>query len=353
MFRITAIATGLFWCCVFGADAQDFTFSQYQAIPLLVNPSETGSIPGKHVQRISAIFRTQWDVPATDGGIYGSGLGWDRRFCDTRAANTFWSIGAYAQHSGTNGGGIYNLHFRGTASLHVVLNETLRMAFGASAGGLNYGFDPGKLLFNQQYDLHTGDFTGTDNGETFARENNIVFDMDAGFRIFGEFSKPTNNDIPKGWSVGFALHHLTSPKYTFLPSPQDQEANRLDIGLSVQVKVRPTDHLVFDGFFRRQAISNAGSLQWQAVLGAGYAFFGKQDNELTIGFLGRFSGQENRIGQLARWTGIPYLRIRLGRWMIGGSVDLNFSKLPSDPPGSIELTAACFLGQQNCPTPCW
>ncbi len=338
--------------CIVGANAQDFSFSQYQAIPFLINPAETGSIPGGNVHRIGAIFRSQWDMPATAGGIYGSGLGWDRRFCDNRATNTFWSIGAYAHHSGTNGGGIYNLHFRGTASLHIALSKTLRMAFGTSVGGLNYGFDPGKLLFNQQYDLITGDFTGSDNGETFPRENHIVFDMDAGFRIFGEFSRPTNNDIPKGWSVGIALHHLTSPKYTFLPAAQDQEANRLNIGLSVQVKMRPTDYLVFDGFFRRQAISNAGSLQWQAVLGAGYVL-GKLDKEITLGFLGRFSGQENRIGQLARWTGIPYVRIRLEKWVIGGSVDLNFSKLSSNPPGSIELTAACFLGRQNCPIPCW
>ncbi len=334
-------------CCAAGLQAQDFTFSQYQSLPYLLNPAETGNFPGRATHRVGGIFRSQWDH-FSERGIYGSALGWDWRPCNRFSDYAVWSFGLFVQHDGVYGSGLYNLNGRALVSLsHTFIGDSW-VAYGLSVGALQYGLSPEKYTFNEQFDGTTGDFSlDLPSGENTLRDNRLVKDMDFGVRIFDAFDR--TDDADNGWTLGFSLHHLLRPSYSLLGAGKDENTNRLDPGFSVQGAVRAFEHWQLNGFYRRQ--SYATSKQWQLV--AGTAFIQElSGNDYSLGAQLRLSGKDVAGESRVRPGLVLLVKADFGPCFVRGSWDSNLSSVSISPPGSFELSAVWLMGKRRCPMNC-
>lgn len=341
--------------CLFSAlpalPAQDFTFSQYQALPYLVNPAETGNFQKNSAHRLSGVFRTHWESPVSENALFGEAVGWDMRLCAGRSENSFWSIGAFAQHEGTGGGGIYHLQGRALASFNLSLGENIWMAAGFSAGYFQYGIRPEKLTFNLQYDPATGDFDpDAFSGEAFKQTNGSDWDADAGIRILGVLDKTADLQTETWWSAGIALHHIPKPRYTFLEPQGDEEPNRLDRGLSVQATLQPLRYLAFNGLYRRQSLTE--SRQWQVIAGAAFIVNTFKANHVLAGMQVRVSGGAEAPGNMAPGALIPFAKIDLEKTTLRLSWDIPFHRFGNRQTGGMEISATCYFGDARCPVEC-
>lgn len=351
MKKTTLFAVFCFFSALSTLQAQDFTFSQYQALPYLVNPAETGNFLKNSVHRLSGIFRTHWESPASENALFGEALGWDMRFCNNSLSNSYWSIGAFAQHEGTSGGGIQNVQARALASFNISLGKYLWMAAGFSAGGMQYGIRPELLTFNQQFDPGTGNFDPhAASGEEFLQTSGLAWDADAGIRILGVISQTADRQAEAWWSAGITLHHIPKPRYTFLEPLGDEDPNRLDRGLSIQLAVQPFRHLAVNGLYRRQSLSE--NRQWQALFGGAFVVGTFKSNSFLAGMQVRMSGRQKTPGNIAPGALIPFAKIDLEHCTLRLSWDIPFRRFGNRQTGGMEISATCFLGDAKCPMDC-
>ncbi|HNG89409.1 MAG TPA: type IX secretion system membrane protein PorP/SprF, partial [Saprospiraceae bacterium] len=140
--------------------AQDFTFSQYAAMPYLINPATTGQVPTftplnqnvehNYQHRVALLARNHWSVPGSVNGLSAAAAGWDMRFCNGQGDNYFFGLGAYMQGDYAGLGDYFNLNMRGMASFAHQLAGDAWLSYGLSAGWLQYGVQPHELTFDGQ-----------------------------------------------------------------------------------------------------------------------------------------------------------------------------------------------------------
>ncbi len=329
--------------------AQIPAFSQYRALPYLLNPATTGHLPEKSNTRIAAIARSHWNVPTPEtDGVLGAAAAFDWRSCQGDAREFFWGAGVFLQRDGTFGGGIHHTNLRGMIAVsHRVFGKNNWLSLGTSAGVMEYGIDPEKLTFDGQWNADKGDFSKPfdASGENFPRQSDFSPNADVGLRF------RSANAILE-WSAGTTLHHILNPDYHFLPPGIDREKNALNPGLSAQVNfLHAKSRWGANLLFWKQAIR--GNHQWQtrAEVSRGFKISGQRI--LTAGAQFRLAGKVKGFAASTVPNALVLLtEIKGQNGSIAVSWDVNLSRIGNRPPNGFELSFVRFIGKGRCPIDC-
>lgn len=202
--------------------AQDLHFSQYNASPLVLNPSLAGMNAGDY--RAYANFRTQWVTLSKSNTYRTFAGGADLAIGKITRANSFAGIGLSFFSDQAGDLNLNSNHVDLSFAYHFMLNHrgTMQLSAGVQ-GGLNVrSINQSKAVFGSQYDPNTG--TGDPNGSReYLGKTKIIF-ADAGLGML--YSAMTRN----GTNIycGFALGHLNMPKISFQPSGVDGESGKAE-----------------------------------------------------------------------------------------------------------------------------
>lgn len=209
--------------------AQDLHFSQYNASPLVLNPSLAGMNAGDY--RAYANFRTQWATLSKSNTYRTFAGGADMAIGKFTKANSFAGIGISFFSDQAGDLSLNSNHVDLSFAYHFMLNRrgTMQLSAGVQ-GGLNVrSINPSHAVYGSQYDPNTG--TGDPNGprETLGRTRVIFADAAVGMLFSAITRKGTN--VYCGVSVG----HLNQPKISFMPSGIDGQIKSERLAVKVAI----------------------------------------------------------------------------------------------------------------------
>lgn len=201
------------------AKSQDMHFSQYYEAPLLLNPALTGYFDGNH--RIALNYKNQWK---NIGAAYNSyDIAYDISFNKGAEKSGFLALGVAffndvaGQVKFKTTGAQLNLAYQ----LH--LNETQMLGAGLYGGFTQKSIDQEGMQWVNQYD-------GV-SGYDPLMSSNEVFDLyQFGFSDFGfgmnyglnNSSDGLNSNTGFKLNAGFAVQHLTQPKFQFSATSEEK-----------------------------------------------------------------------------------------------------------------------------------
>ncbi|GIV33609.1 MAG: hypothetical protein KatS3mg031_1144 [Chitinophagales bacterium] len=213
--------------------SQDIHFSQFYASPLTLNPALTGFIDGTY--RLTAIYRNQWRSVTTP--YHTVGASFDMRLLDGKIKDVL-GAGASAVYDQAGDGNLSLMSLMASGAYSKVLGKSKRHFIGA---GIQLGYvyrslDYNSLLFPQQYNATLNEFDQAQtNGESFQGTGISYFDMAAGLMWSSMIGKRF------GIFAGGALHHLTTPKESFLG--REERLSRRATG-HAGLHVKASEHIV-------------------------------------------------------------------------------------------------------------
>ena len=299
--------------------AQDPHWSQFNSIPLLQNPANTGLFNGCY--RFTGIYRSQWhsilkfeSIPLfrTYSGSF------DMRINNGVSKHDAWGVGlafladkAGESEFGTTGGLV---SFSYMKALNQKGNHYLSIGF---AGGLaQRSINFARLKWGNQFD---GDGYNPDilSNENITSDNFIYFDISAGAMWYYVKDKRTN------FYAGFSTYHLNQPNQSFYNIESVPLYLRWTFNAGVQVGLGGQVDLVPAILFMKQGPATETSI------GSYLKFFFEQRNPLGnafyIGPWYRIVGDMNKA--LTSESLILASRIDYESFTLGMSYDLNFSEL--------------------------
>src|ERR1043165_1725726 len=202
--------------------AQDVHFSQYNASPLLLNPSLAGMNAGDY--RAYANFRTQWVTLSKSNTYRTFAGGADLAIGKVTKYNSFAGLGLsfFSDQAGdlSLNSNRVDLSF----AYHFMLNHrgTMQLSAGLQ-GGINIrSISQDRAIYGSQYDhaLGTADPNGT---REYLGKQRVIYG-DAGLGLL--YSAMTRN----GTNIyfGFGLGHINRPKISFMPSGVDGTAGKYE-----------------------------------------------------------------------------------------------------------------------------
>lgn len=292
-------------CFSTNVQAQDIHFSQFYSMPVLLNPSLTGHIPGQY--RANAIYRNQWSgFENTSGSIYNTiGGAFDMNFKKNDSNNSYGAgLGLFSDNSGA--GDIKSLGVMLSGAYHYALTSDAKrfLSVGLQGAYLSKRLDISNILFEDQIDTNTGASTGATNVQ-FDDTNTANFDIRAGLT----YSAYPSNKL--SYQLGLSFMHLTKPNESFLGDTDNQLPNRLvlhgqaSIGLNEQFSLRP--HILY--MTQKEAA--------QLNLGATVAYQSSDDLSIYLG-----GGYRNE-GAMIFLAGLGLKNINLGIAYDNDISDLN------------------------------
>lgn len=285
-----------------GAIAQDIHFSQFYSMPVILNPSLTGHIPGSY--RINAIYRNQWSS-VTSGGVYSTpGISFDMNFRQKNSNNSF-GAGIALANDRSGGGDIRTSLVELSGAYHLSLNKGAKtfLSLGVQGAVLDKRLDVNSILFEDQIDPNTGATIGATT-ENFEATDFNNFDLRAGATLSGYPTRTFN------YMLGFAYMHLLTGNETFLGDSDNALPGRLVfhgqamIGLDDRFSLRP--HLLYMSQTEASELNlglNFGyrtSEQLSMYVGAGYRNEGAAIFLAGLGYKGATFGfaYDNDISDL-------------------------------------------------------
>jgi len=191
--------------------AQDAQLSQYDAVPVIFNPANTGMLKYTDL-RISALYRSQWSSLSTSFNTfaasfdmaYGERFGVGGTFVNTDYANVISST---------------NFLVSGGYQISDPNNPKVVMSVGAQLGFIYKKVNTNELIFDRQYDGFNFDYS-LPSYEQFDRVNRMMFDANMGFSY--KSTDRTKKINPFG---DLAVFHMTMPNESFI----GEEKSRLTI----------------------------------------------------------------------------------------------------------------------------
>lgn len=188
--------------------AQDIHFSQFNDLPLALNPSLAGNMDG--TIRTGALYRNQWNsvsIPFESIALYA----------DFKAAtqllgtqNIGWGIQLLNDQSGN--GGLNENVFNMFGSYHYFLTQKQNQLItaGFSVGGFQKSIDLSKLNFENQFEFESANFGSVASNEILENNFLLKFDMSIG-GSWTYFNKSGHQAL-----FGMSLSHLNKPNSSFL-----------------------------------------------------------------------------------------------------------------------------------------
>lgn len=185
--------------------AQDFHFSQFDAMPLYYNPAQTGMFADQDLPyRFSGIYRSQWQK--LNGKPYSAvGAGYDMNF------NRFGGGIVILNHiSGASNFDVFQTMLSGAYQITDESSKNHFLTMGAQLGIYQKKFSQRDLLFENQYNGVTGFDPNLPNGETLPDLSILKFDANMG--VWYKYVDPNSKfDV----QAGVGLFHLTQPNESF------------------------------------------------------------------------------------------------------------------------------------------
>jgi type IX secretion system PorP/SprF family membrane protein len=181
--------------------AQDSHMSQYDAMPVLLNPAMTGVLTENSI-RAGAQFRSQWG--AIGSNITSTALTVDAPLKDR------WGIGGYLLYnSQSKYFDVFNFVLSAAYKITSTNQNKHLLTVGLQGGLIDKDVKENKLVFDQQYS--NGNFDpDLPSGESFARSSRVMPELNYG--LFYGFTDPAKKIHPY---LGFSLFHITSPNESF------------------------------------------------------------------------------------------------------------------------------------------
>lgn len=198
---ISNTATLLFVLLTVSIKAQDIHFSQYDANPVILNPSYTGMSDDINL-RVCSQFRNQW---STSGSSFTSTtLGFDTKY------DNFGFGGYLINDNSAFVINSFNMVAAGAYRITDPKKEELKLTVGLSAGFIYKSTKKDKLTFDNQYNNGTFD-PDKPSGEVFNKNSVFMPDINFGFSYSGQYNR--GKIVP---FAGFTLFHITNPKESLL-----------------------------------------------------------------------------------------------------------------------------------------
>ena len=187
--------------------AQDIHFSQFNDLPLALNPSLAGNMDG--TMRTGTIYRNQWNsisVPFESIALYADFKS-SPKFL--RNQNIGWGIQILNDQSGNGGLNENVFNFNGSYHHFLTKKENQLFTAGISIGGFQKSIDINKLNFENQFQFETANFGPISSNEIL--ENNYLFRLDIAFGASWSFYSEYGYHA----LAGFSISHLNKPNTSF------------------------------------------------------------------------------------------------------------------------------------------
>ena len=265
------LITILFGCFLTASiNAQDYHLSQYDVIPMAMNPALTGMNTGK-LYRAAAVYRSQWKQ-LSSRAFSTFGLSYDMKLHDR------WGAGVHIVNN-DRARAFNSLMFIASGAYEITASTQRkhRLTTGLQLGFIYNTINQSDLTFDNQYG--EGDFNGNlPSLETFQRGSKTMPEVNWG--VAYKWTDPNREYHPY---VGIAAGHLLSPKNSFFET--GDEAPRLPRKFTFNggSEYELNEKFTFDGkvlaMFQGQA---------SEILFGVNSFYDIKENENTIVQLGLY-----------------------------------------------------------------
>jgi type IX secretion system PorP/SprF family membrane protein len=188
--------------------AQDLIYSQFNSMPLAINPAFAGNNSCNY--RMSAIGRSQWMgvenaksyQSATIGGDFNLNNIYDEKY-------NIWGLGLLASYDKSGLGSFTNYSLTANLAYHARFGDEGKnfISFGMQAGIAQRGVDIGKYIFADELDAYGRPVRKS--GESFISDSKIYPELAFGSLIT---LNPSDNLNLYG---GLSIFHLLSPNISF------------------------------------------------------------------------------------------------------------------------------------------
>ena len=188
------------------AAAQQLHFSQYFNTPLLVNPASTGFNPD-YDYRMGASYRNQW-ANVISNPYQTTNLWGDAQLFMNKIESGWAGIGGniYKDQAGT--GNLSTTQGYASFAYHQMLGLSSLLSMGINAGIVNQQVDASKLIFDDQWNTSSGQFSNPTT-QTLDKTNISYFDLHVGvnYALF-----LTDNAY---FNLGLSMQHINTPSASF------------------------------------------------------------------------------------------------------------------------------------------
>jgi len=183
--------------------AQDVHMSQYDANPVILNPSLTG-MKNDLSYRIIQQYRNQWDALVRKSYL-SSSISYDMPIEEK------WGVGGYVLNDNSNRlFNSFNFVLAGAHDITIGSQDIHHLCVGIHAGFIHKKMRTNSFTFDSQYNNGIFD-SDIPSGEIFERETRFMPEVNIGFSYVN--NNTNSNYRPHG---GIAVSHLTHPKSNFL-----------------------------------------------------------------------------------------------------------------------------------------
>lgn len=284
--------------------AQDLIYSQFNAMPLDVNPAFAGNNACNY--RLSAIGRSQWAgvqnvnsyKSATVAGDFNLNNVFDEKL-------NLWGMGLMASYDQAGTGAFTNFSLMANLAYHARFGDEGQnfLSFGMGLGLGQRGADIGKYVYGSELDAFGRPIPNQASGESFTSTS--VFYPEVNFGTLITINPNENTNIYGGASV----MHLLSPNISFTNN---------EYKLPMRVNFHAGANLYRGGFFfipsvyvqyQQHVNYNVGSYIGTVLVG------GHETRNPIIGYLGLWYKSSDAI--------VPAVRFDVGRTTIAFSYDIH------------------------------
>lgn len=303
--------------------AQDYSFSQFHALPLMRNPALGGLFTGNI--RLQAAYRNQWQsvtVPFRSSALSA----------EYKLASENVTLGLQITHDIAGDSKLQRVQLFPSISGHIDLNESTMLTGGFMGGVVSSRYDPAALQWDDQF--VNGQFSASNpTRQVVTNSSRNYLDMSAGLSLLSDVGADGR------WYIGMAMYHVSRPSIDFAKTDQFRLNRRWAFNAGITVPANEFGAL--NGYLDYYIQGG----HRQLLLGAFYTHDLVQydeDERITLS-----------LGALSRWNDavIPMIKLDYYEMNIGMSYDVNISKLKtaSQYRGGFELTIGYrgFLSRRN------
>jgi type IX secretion system PorP/SprF family membrane protein len=308
-------------------NGQDFTFSQFQEMPLLRNPAIAGLFSGDI--RIQSAYRSQWLSVTTPYKTMAISA---ETKIPAKYQDDFFTASLLVTNDVAGDSRLSRLQILPSINFLKSINDNNGyIALGFIGGLVQSQFDPTKLTFDDQF--QNGSFNPLNpTSQTFSKTSITYFDASVGMSYSDRIGENTK------FYLGGAYFHANKPKVSFLDDKVLLKPRSvINAGLSIETSEYDNFYIFGD------YISQAGNRQ--GLMGLMYSHI-----------IGEYMEDDNvslSLGAFYRWGDavIPAIKLNMYKVSLGISYDMNVSKLSraSQLRGGYEFTASyrSFLNIRN------
>jgi len=298
--------------------AQDPHYTQFNAVPLTVNPAYTGNF--EEDLRLAGNFRQQWIssvAPITTTSIQADGkIGFENS-----SKQRPISLGLLFMNDNTMNGTFVSNYISAAASYQITLDkkETQKLSIGLLASYCNRRMDFSNISFQQQFASGGYDLT-LPNGESALSNMKAYGSISTGLLYNASNTQKTSN-----FDFGVSVFHTNTPKQTVLKDDKQFLPMRYSLQSNFYRKIENRYTAGINLLYQNQASVNY--LLMGASIAAKYG--DENDNKIGLGFWYR-----------TKDAAAPYLFIDYKKTHIGLTYDITTSDLKNGakPLKSFEIS---------------